>query len=93
MNITKKKNSIPLRRCMVTGEQLPKSSLIRIVKTPDQQLQIDLTSSGKLNGRGAYLKRDPSLLQLLKKGRFIQKHLHIEPNDLFYQELENLLHG
>ncbi len=93
MNITKKKNSIPLRRCMVTGEQLPKSSLIRIVKTPDQQLVVDLTPSGKINGRGAYLKKDLSLLALLKKGRFIQKNLHIEPNDLFYTQLETALHG
>lgn len=93
MNTTKKKNNIPLRRCMVTGEQLPKSALLRLVKTPDQQLLIDLTPSGKINGRGAYLKKDPSLLGLLKKGQFIQKNLHIEPNDLFYSQLETALHG
>ncbi|MEN9819463.1 MAG: hypothetical protein RL379_241 [Bacillota bacterium] len=93
MNITKKKNSIPLRRCMVTGEQLPKSALIRLVKTPDQKLEIDLTLTGKLNGRGAYLKKDPSLMDALRKGRFIQKNLKIEPDDSFYAKLQTILHG
>ncbi len=93
MNTTKKKNNIPLRRCLVTGEQLPKSELLRLVKTPDQRLEIDLTPSGKLNGRGAYIKKDANLLEKLKKGRLIQKQLDIEPSDQFYQQLEDLLHG
>ena len=46
---------IPLRRCVATNEQLPKKELLRIVKTPDDQIKVDLT--GRLNGRGAYLKK------------------------------------
>ncbi|MEY3431740.1 MAG: hypothetical protein RIS53_638 [Bacillota bacterium] len=93
MNITKKKSNVPLRRCMVTGEQLPKSSLIRLVKTPEHRLEIDLTPYGKLNGRGAYIKKDVNVFEKLKKGRFIQKNLDIEPTDSFYYQLEKLLHG
>ena len=45
---------IPMRRCVATQEQLPKKELIRVVRTPQGEVQIDVT--GKANGRGAYLK-------------------------------------
>lgn len=93
MNTTMKKSNIPLRRCMATGEQLPKSSLIRLVRTPDDTLIIDLTPSNKVNGRGAYLKKDPTLIEKVKNGKLIQKHLNIEPTEAFYQELESVLNG
>ena len=38
---------IPLRTCVVTGEKYPKNELLRIVKTPEGHVMIDL--SGKLN--------------------------------------------
>ena len=44
---------IPLRTCVVTKEKLPKRELIRIVRTPEGNVIID--STGKANGRGAYL--------------------------------------
>lgn len=91
MNITKKKNNIPLRRCMVTGEQLPKSSLLRMVKTPDNQLLIDLT--GRMNGRGAYIKKDGTLISPLIKGRHIQKQFGLEPSEAFIAELTKAMHG
>lgn len=47
---------IPMRKCVATQEQCPKKELLRIVKTPQGTVEVDLT--GKLNGRGAYLKRD-----------------------------------
>ena len=47
---------VPLRKCVATQEQLPKKELIRIVRTKEGQVLID--ESGKVNGRGAYLKRD-----------------------------------
>ena len=93
MNTTKKKNNIPLRRCIVTGEQLPKAALIRIVKTPDQRLAIDMSPSGKMNGRGAYIKKDANIINMLKKGQFTKKNLDIDPSDDFYQQLETFMHG
>ena len=44
---------IPMRKCVATQEQCPKKELLRIVKTPQGTVEVDLT--GKLNGRGAYL--------------------------------------
>ena len=46
---------IPMRKCVATQEQLPKKELIRIVRTPQMEVKID--ESGRMNGRGAYLKR------------------------------------
>lgn len=89
MSTTTKKNKFPIRRCLVSGEQLPKSQLIRIVRTPLNQLEVDKT--GKKNGRGAYIKRDPVLLTTLMKSHLIEKHLGVLPNDAFYSELKKVL--
>ena len=47
---------VPMRMCSVTRERFPKNELIRVVKTPLDEIKIDLT--GKLNGHGAYIKSD-----------------------------------
>lgn len=44
-----------MRSCVITKEKLPKKELIRVVRTPDGEVIIDV--SGKANGRGAYLKK------------------------------------
>lgn len=91
MSITTKKNKTPLRRCILTGEQLEKKQLLRIVRTPEGQLSLD--PSGKLNGRGAYIKRDPSLVARLQASRLIFKHLGVQADDAFYQNLLEALGG
>lgn len=52
---------VPLRKCVVTQEQLPKQELIRVVLTPEKEVKIDDT--GRLNGRGAYLKKDKAVIE------------------------------
>ena len=47
---------IPMRKCVATGEQLPKKELLRVVRTPEGTLAVDTT--GRTNGHGAYLKKD-----------------------------------
>ena len=56
---------VPLRKCVATGEQLPKKELIRIVKNKEGEVSVDPT--GKKNGRGAYLKRSLDAIELAKK--------------------------
>ena len=46
-----KQKKIPMRTCVVTNEKLPKKELLRIVKTPENEIKMDET--GKMNGRGA----------------------------------------
>ncbi len=91
MSTTTKKNNPPLRRCLVSGESLPKSDLLRLVRTPQGQLMIDVT--GRANGRGAYMKKDPTLIGKLIKLKLLEKALHVVPDSAFIQELEKLLHG
>lgn len=90
MNTTKKKSSLPIRRCLVTGEQLPKATLLRIVLTPLGQLMID--PSGKQNGSGAYIKKDVTLLDRLKKGQLLRKQFAVEVSEDFYDLLKKELH-
>ena len=50
-----KPKKIPMRKCVITGERFPKNELIRIVRTPEGNVVIDL--KGKANGRGAYVSK------------------------------------
>ena len=63
-----KNKKIPMRSCVVTREKLPKKELLRIVKMPDGKIVADET--GKLNGRGAYIKKDITVLEKVKKVKF-----------------------
>lgn len=82
---------IPLRRCVVTREQLPKSELLRIVKNKDGEVFIDLT--GKANGRGAYIKKDLEVLAIAKKKKVIEKVLEVKIEDELYNEIENIINN
>jgi predicted RNA-binding protein YlxR (DUF448 family) len=89
MNTTKKKSNFPIRRCLVTGEHLPKESLLRIVLTPQGQLIIDPT--GKQNGRGAYVQKNIELIDRLKKGQLLKKQFSMDISDDFYDLLKKAI--
>ena len=57
-----KVKKIPLRTCVVTKEKLEKRELLRIVRTPEMEIKADLT--GKLNGKGAYLKKNKEVFNI-----------------------------
>ncbi len=76
---------IPMRRCVATGESLPKKDLIRVVRTPEGELKVDLT--GKMNGHGAYLKRDPEAVAIAKKKGSLKSALGVSIPDEFYDEI------
>ena len=80
---------IPTRTCVITKEKLPKAELIRVVRTPEGEVKIDLT--GKLNGRGAYLKKDLETFEKAKKSRVLNRHLEIEVSDELFDELNSLV--
>lgn len=84
-----KTKKIPMRMCSVTRERFPKQELLRIVKTPDNQVKIDLT--GKLNGHGAYIKKDLEVLDKAKKTKVLSKCLEIEIPDTIYCEIEEII--
>lgn len=78
---------IPERTCVVSHEKLPKNELIRVVRTPEKTVIIDTT--GKANGRGAYLKRSKEVIEKAKKTKILERHLEVEiPNEVFDELLK-----
>ena len=84
-----KVKKIPMRSCVVTREKCEKKDLIRIVRTPEGEVKIDLT--GKLNGRGAYIKKDVSVVDKAKKSKALDRHLEVSVPDTIYEELKNII--
>ena len=80
---------IPLRTCLITKESLPKKELLRIVRTPEMEVKVD--ESGKLNGRGAYIKKDLNVLDAAKKNRILEKRLECKIEDSVYEEIKNII--
>ncbi len=79
---------IPMRTCVVTREKLPKKELIRVVRTTDGVI---VDSTGKVNGRGAYLKIDKEVFEKAKKTKVLDRHLEVEVPSEVYDELNKLL--
>ncbi len=82
---------IPMRTCVVTGERFPKGELLRIVKTPEGEIKPDLT--GKLNGRGAYIKKDIETLEKAIKNKALERHLEIKIDENVYEEIRNVINN
>lgn len=80
---------IPTRTCIITKEKLPKQELIRVVRTPEGSVVVDTT--GKLNGRGAYLKKDLAVFEKAKKSKVLDRHLEVSVDDVLYETLNDLL--
>ena len=84
-----KVKKIPLRTCVITKEKLPKQELLRIVRTPEMQVVIDET--GKLNGRGAYIKKDITVLEKARKTKLLEKKLECDIEDSIYDEIKEII--
>lgn len=80
---------IPMRTCVATKEKLPKQELVRIVRTPEGEIKIDKT--GKLNGRGAYLKKSLEAIEKAKKTKALSHHLEVEIPEQIFEELKKLV--
>jgi len=78
-----------LRMCVVTKERLEKRELLRIVKSKDGEVLIDTT--GKLNGKGAYIKKDKGILDKAKKSKALDKALNCAIPDNIYEEIEKYI--
>ncbi len=84
-----KQRKIPMRTCVVTKEKCEKKDLIRIVRTPEGKVVVDLT--GKQNGRGAYLKKDASVFAKAQKTKILDRILETTVEDEIFTELNELL--
>lgn len=88
---TKKTNmkKIPMRRCLATNTSFPKKELLRIVRTPEGEVKVDI--SGKLNGKGAYISKSIEALELARKKKVLNRALEVEIPDAVYEEIERLI--
>ena len=84
-----KKKKIPLRSCVITHESLPKQELLRIVRTPEGDIEVDET--GKLNGRGAYIKKDLVVLEKAMKSNILEKRLECKIEDSVYDKIKEII--
>lgn len=84
-----KVKKIPMRMCSVTRERFPKQELLRVVRTPEDEVKVDLM--GKLNGHGAYIKKDLEILEKAKKSKALVRCLEIEVPDSIYTEIEEII--
>jgi predicted RNA-binding protein YlxR (DUF448 family) len=80
----------PLRTCLITRERLPKNKLLRIVKTKNQGVIFD--STGKMNGRGAYIKNDIQVIKKAKQKKILSKHFETDVHASLYETLEAMCH-
>ncbi|AGL01290.1 RNase P modulator RnpM [Desulfoscipio gibsoniae] len=68
-----KVRKIPERMCIGCQEMKPKKTLIRVVRTPEETIEVDRT--GKRSGRGAYICPNEECLDKALKGKRLEKAL------------------
>ena len=81
----------PLRRCIACNNQKEKQELLRIIRNPQKELEIDLT--GKKNGRGAYICKNEECLNLAKKTKRLERALEVNVKEEFYEEIRGVISG
>ena len=86
--VNKKK---PTRTCMACNEQKEKQELLRIVKSKDGIIQVDLT--GKKNGRGAYICKNEECLDKVIKSKRLEKIFESSISQDLYENIRGVIIG
>lgn len=77
---------IPMRQCVGCGDMKSKKEMMRILKTPEDEIILDVT--GKKNGRGAYLCKSGECLLKARKNKGLERSFKMSiPNEV-YDNLE-----
>lgn len=80
-----KQKENPLRKCAATGEMFPKKEMIRIVRTKEGEVSVDLT--GKKSGRGTYVSKTEEAVEKAKRNRSIESQLGTSVPEEVYDDL------
>lgn len=80
---------IPLRQCTGCGEMKSKKEMIRVIKTPEDAILLDVT--GKKNGRGAYICNSLECLRKAIKSKGLERSLKTAIPKEVYEQLESEL--
>jgi len=84
-----KVKKIPMRTCVVCHEKLEKRELLRVVKNKEVIVSVDTT--GKANGRGAYIKKDLEVLEKAIKSKALERHLECQIDESIYEEIRKII--
>lgn len=76
---------IPLRQCVGCQQMKPKKDMMRVLKTPEDEMILDTT--GKKNGRGAYLCKDMECLKKARKNKGLERSFKMSIPDTVYDSL------
>ena len=80
---------MPERTCVITKEKTLKKDLLRVVRTPEGEVVVDV--SGKQNGRGAYLKKDEAVIEKASSTKALEKILEVTiPDEVYDNMLETI---
>jgi len=82
MTVNKK---VPLRKCVATGEMLPKKEMIRVVRSKEGEVSVDV--SGKKSGRGAYVSKSEEAIEIARKKNVLGHQLDVKIPEEIYDEL------
>lgn len=82
---------LPLRLCIGCGAQKPKKEMVRIVKTAENDILLD--SSGRMNGRGAYICKDKECIARAEKTRGLERSFKTSIGREVYQRLMQEMEG
>ena len=77
---------IPMRQCVGCGEMKSKKEMMRILKTAEGDIVLDVT--GKMNGRGAYLCKTEECLKKARKNRGVERSFKMSISAEVYDNLE-----
>ena len=73
---------IPMRQCLGCREMKPKRELLRVVRSPEGAVSLDL--KGKANGRGAYVCRNSECLKKAIRSKAISRAFETEiPQEIY----------
>lgn len=81
----KKARKVPQRQCIGCEEMKNKKELIRVIKTPEDQIIIDAT--GKQNGRGAYICNSIDCFEKTRKNKGLERSLKSKIPEEIYEKL------
>lgn len=76
----------PLRKCIGCNERKEKGSLLRVVKSPEGTVFVDV--SGRANGRGAYLCRNTECFRKGRKNKGLERSLKCKLTEEIFEKLE-----
>lgn len=77
---------IPLRQCVGCGEMVDKREMMRVVKTPEDDITLDF--KGKMNGRGAYICKKAECLERALKNNGLERSLKVSIPDEIKMKLK-----